>query len=179
MGPNAMTDMWVFGYGSLMWRPGFTFVESVPARLHGAHRALCVWSVAHRGTPEHPGLVLGLDRGGSCRGVAFRITPESGDSVMAYLRQRELITNVYREAKSCIFLEDRDHTRVSATLYLVDRHHPQYAGALPPERALEVVRGASGPSGANRDYVVNTVDHLQRLGIRDTQLEWLAERLRA
>ena len=94
-----MTDLWVFGYGSLMWRPGFTFAEARPARLHGAHRALCVWSVAHRGTPAHPGLVLGLDRGGSCRGVAFRITPESGDSVMAYLRQRELIRRAHAARK--------------------------------------------------------------------------------
>jgi cation transport protein ChaC len=174
-----MTDLWIFAYGSLMWRPGFTFKESVPARLHGAHRALCVWSVAHRGTPEHPGLVLGLDRGGSCRGVAFRVAPENGDSVMTYLRQRELITSVYREAKSCIFLDNEERTRTEAVLFLVDRNHPQYAGDLPLSEALTVVRDAVGPSGANRDYVLNTVKHLHSLGIRDAHLEWLAERLKA
>ena len=171
-----MTDLWVFGYGSLMWRPGFTFVEAVPARLHGAHRALCVWSVAHRGTVGRPGLVLGLDRGGSCRGVAFRVAEESGDSVMAYLRRRELVTSVYRETRSCIRLDGG--SPVTAALYMVDRKHPEYAGNLPLPEALEIVRGASGPSGANRDYVVNTADHLARLGIRDPALEWLAQRLR-
>src|SRR5215469_11706625 len=90
-------DLWVFGYGSLIWRPGFDFVERVPARLIGEHRALCVYSFVHRGTPEKPGLVLGLDRGGACRGVAFRIAEKNRAATVGYLRAREQVTSVYRE----------------------------------------------------------------------------------
>src|SRR6266700_1381916 len=89
-------DLWVFAYGSLMWRPGFPFVERVPARLFGAHRALCVLSHVHRGTPERPGLVLGLDRGGTCRGIAYRTTASERPETLAYLRSREQVTGVYR-----------------------------------------------------------------------------------
>src|SRR5579864_7424696 len=98
--PSALSheDLWVFGYGSLMWRPGFQFVERLPARLIGEHRALCVYSFVHRGTPEKPGLVLGLDRGGACRGVAFRVTATKRAATVEYLRAREQVTSVYREA---------------------------------------------------------------------------------
>src|SRR5262245_9075710 len=174
-----MTDLWVFAYGSLMWRPGFSYLDVFPARLRGAHRALCVWSVAHRGTQERPGLVLGLDRGGSCRGVAFRVAPESGDSVLAYLRKRELVTNVYREALRPVVLQRSTPEAAKALLYVVARHHPEYAGALDLHEALGIVEGAEGASGPNRDYVVNTADHLRKLGIRDAALEWLATELRA
>lgn len=173
-----MTDLWVFGYGSLMWRPGFPYVETMPARLYGAHRALCVWSVSHRGTAAKPGLVLGLDHGGSCRGVAFRVAEDNGDSVKEYLRQRELITRIYREVYRPVRLEGLDGRIVSALVYVVDRRHKDYAGILDPALALDVVRGGHGQSGANRDYVINTVDHLAQLGIRDPALEWLALRLR-
>lgn len=175
---DDMTDLWVFGYGSLMWRPGFAYEEMVPARVHGAHRALCVWSIAHRGTLGQPGLVLGLDRGGSCRGVAFRVTEQNGESVMAYLRGRELVTDVYREVRRPVQLEGSRSGLVNALLYTVDRRHKEYAGTLDLAEALRVIRAGRGASGANRDYVVNTADHLVRLGIRDPALEWLAERLR-
>jgi Uncharacterized protein involved in cation transport len=165
-----MADFWVFGYGSLMWRPGFDYVERRMARLAGYHRALCVHSHVHRGTPERPGLVLGLDRGGSCRGVAFRVAPDKREEVLAYLRARELVTNVYLETHRPVRL-DGDLEEVTAVAYVVDRRHQQYAGRLDPEHALTIVRGAVGQSGPNEDYVVNTVEHLRSLGIRDHGLE--------
>src|SRR5438045_2941815 len=129
MDPNpdhAKDDLWVFGYGSLMWRPGFTFHERVEARLIGAHRALCVFSFVHRGTPERPGLVLGLDRGGTCRGIAFRVAAAERASTVAYLRAREQVTMVYREAMRAIWLNGEPARKVTALCYVVDRSHPQY-----------------------------------------------------
>ena len=123
-------DLWVFGYGSLMWRPGFEFTEQVPARLIGEHRALCVYSFDHRGTPEKPGLVLGLDRGGACRGVAFRVAAKQRGDVVDYLRSREQTTHVYREVMRSVWLENEARERVSALAYVVDRGHVQYAGRL-------------------------------------------------
>jgi cation transport protein ChaC len=161
-----------------MWRPGFSFEERVPARIFGAHRSLCVLSHTHRGTKARPGLVLGLDRGGSCRGVAFRVSPENGESVISYLRRRELDSDVYVEAYRPIRLDLHQIPEVSALLYLVDRRHPQYAGNPTRHQALEIVRGATGHSGPNRDYVVNTANHLRALGIDDPKLEWIAQRLR-
>ncbi len=112
--PESKGDLWVFGYGSLMWRPGFDFIEQVPARLIGEHRALCVYSFDHRGTPEKPGLVLGLDRGGACRGIAFRVAAKQGHDTVAYLRGREQTTNVYREVMRSVWLENEARQRVSA-----------------------------------------------------------------
>jgi len=172
-----MSGFWVFGYGSLMWRPGFAFAESAPARLAGAHRALCVYSWVHRGTREEPGLVLGLDRGGSCRGVAFRVEEAEREATLAYLRAREQITGVYREAWRPVRLERPGASVVTALCFLVDRGHAQYAGTLPRERQLELVRDSAGASGANRDYVLSTAAHLRELGLRDDALFWLAARL--
>ena len=174
-----MSDFWVFGYGSLMWRPGFAYVEAVPARLAGAHRALCVYSWFHRGTQERPGLVLGLDVGGACLGLAFRGEGKDRDSVIAYLRERELVTSVYREVWRPVSPMGKAARRVSALAYLVDRSHVQYAGRLPPERLLEMVRGGIGKSGANAEYVQNTVRNLRELGIRDPILEKLSTALAA
>jgi cation transport protein ChaC len=171
-------DLWVFGYGSLMWRPGFDFIEQRPARLNGAHRALCVISHFHRGTPERPGLVLGLDRGGSCRGIAFRVAHKKREQVIAYLREREQVTSVYLEKYRLVDLLDGDRSRVSAVCYLVDRGHPQYSGPLSPEEQLTYVKRGHGKSGNNPDYVLATVEALKGLGIRDRGLEWLAERLK-
>ncbi len=133
MQPNPLhvaEDLWVFAYGSLMWRPDFPFVERVEARLVGAHRALCVYSFVHRGTPERPGLVLGLDQGGTCRGVAYRVSAADRASTIAYLRAREQVTSVYRECIRPIWLKREPEQRVSALCYMVDRGHPQYAGRL-------------------------------------------------
>ncbi|UUP17186.1 gamma-glutamylcyclotransferase [Nitratireductor thuwali] len=170
-----MDDFWVFGYGSLMWRPGFAHVETRKARLFGYRRALCIRSHVHRGTPDRPGLVLGLDRGGSCVGMAFRVPGELSDEALAYLRERELVTNVYRERHLPIRLEDG--AAVTATTYVVDRTHHQYAGSLPVEEAARAVSGAIGQSGRNDEYVLNTIAHLQALGISDHWLEAVASRI--
>lgn len=170
-----MGDFWVFGYGSLMWRPGFAHVETRRARLHGFRRALCVRSFVHRGTPSRPGLVLGLDRGGSCIGLAFRVPGDLGGEVMAYLRERELVTNVYKERELPLTLADG--TRATGVCYIVDRAHAQYAGSLHADEAALAVSGAVGQSGPNEEYVLNTVAHLKALGIRDHWLEEVARRL--
>jgi len=178
LGPDHAGDLWVFGYGSLMWRPGFDFLERVEARLIGAHRALCVYSFVHRGTPERPGLVLGLDRGGMCRGVAFRVAAANRADTVAYLRAREQVTMVYREATRRIWLKGDPERETPALCYVVDRSHAQYAGRLSLEQQLHHVRQGHGQSGANRDYVIETVTALEALGYRETDLHLLAGRLK-
>ena len=134
----------MFAYGSLMWRPGFDFLERIPARLTGLHRSLCVYSFVHRGTPERPGLVLGLDRGGACRGIAYRVA--AGNTRRHHrlsARQREQVTKVYIETFRNVTLHGNTTRRVSALVYLVDRGHPQYAGKLSLEQ-----QSASYPQGA-------------------------------
>jgi cation transport protein ChaC len=167
-------ELWVFGYGSLMWRPGFEFIEQVPARLIGEHRALCVYSFDHRGTPEKPGLVLGLDRGGACRGIAFRVAAKHRDATVEYLRGREQTTHVYREVMRSVWLENEARQRVSALAYVVDRGHVQYAGRLSLTEQLHYVRQGHGRSGNNRDYVLSTVKSIEAQGFRDAQLHQLA-----
>ena len=167
-------DLWVFGYGSLIWKPGFDFVDRVPARLIGEHRALCVYSFVHRGTPEKPGLVLGLDRGGACRGVAFRVAEKNRNAVVAYLREREQVTSVYREVKRSVWLENEARQRVSALAYVVDRGHVQYAGRLTLADQLRHVLQGHGQSGINRDYVLATVKAIEAEGFRDAPLHKLA-----
>jgi cation transport protein ChaC len=172
-----MEDLWVFGYGSLMWRPGFAFTEHGLARVRGYHRALCVYSHVHRGTPERPGLVLGLDRGGMCRGIAYRVAAASRAQTVAYLRGREQVTTVYVESMRRIELEDRVRRRVRALCYIVDRSHVQYAGRLTLAASLHHVRQGHGQSGPNRDYVLETVRALEALGYRESDLHLLAQRL--
>jgi cation transport protein ChaC len=171
-------DLWVFGYGSLMWRPGFPFLERVEARLIGAHRALCVYSFHHRGTPERPGLVLGLDLGGACRGIAYRVAATERERTIAYLREREQVTMVYRECMRPIWLKGEPARRVPALCYMVDRSHPQYAGRLGIEQQMHHVRQGHGHSGANRDYVIASVAAMETLGLRETALHLLATRLK-
>ena len=166
--PLPPGDLWVFGYGSLMWNPGFAHDARAPATIHGVHRALCVWSWVHRGTRDAPGLVLGLDRGGSCSGVAFRVpAAERGPSV-AYLYARELVTDVYLPVARPVSVAGIGV--VPALTFVVDRDHPQYAGRLPAHTAAEVVRRARGRGGANIDYIHNTLACLDRLDIRCAQL---------
>ncbi|MCL6708647.1 gamma-glutamylcyclotransferase [Pseudomonas sp. R2.Fl] len=164
-----MDEFWVFGYGSLMWNPGFPYEERLPARAFGYRRSLCIWSHVHRGTPEKPGLVLGLDRGGSCHGVAFRVGRGDQADVLDYLRERELVTNVYKERLLPAALEDG--RQVKAIGYVVDRTHEQYAGALAAREAAEIIRRSSGQSGPNDAYLFNTLAHLRQMGIRDHRLE--------
>ena len=164
----------MFGYGSLMWRPGFEFIERVPARLIGEHRGLCVYSFVHRGTPEKPGLVLGLDRGGACRGVAFRVAETHRAATVNYLREREQVTSVYREVMRSVWLENETRQRVSALAYVVDRGHVQYAGRLSLAEQLRHVQQGHGQSGNNRDYVLATVGAIEAAGFRDQPLHQLA-----
>ncbi|MGZ9722786.1 MULTISPECIES: gamma-glutamylcyclotransferase [Rhizobium] len=174
-----MDEFWVFGYGSLMWNPGFGYDERAEALIFGYRRSLCVRSWVHRGTEESPGLVLGLDHGGSCRGMAFRVPASTWDEVLIYLRERELVTNVYLEKTVPIRLADG--RRVIAVAYVVDRAHRQYAGSLDAVEAAHVVEAASGRSGPNDAYLFNTLTHLRDMGIRDHWLEQVAgevERMR-
>jgi len=177
-GVHEHGDLWVFGYGSLMWRPGFDVLERVPAKLIGMHRALCVYSFVHRGTPEKPGLVMGLDRGGMCRGIAYRVAAAKRQETIAYLREREQVTSVYLETMRRIVLEDEARRQVRALCYTVDRGHVQYAGRLSVDESVHYVRQGHGRSGNNRDYVVETIRALEALGYRETELHLIAERLK-
>jgi cation transport protein ChaC len=168
-------DLWIFAYGSLMWRPGFHFEEQQPALVHGYHRSLCIFSHVHRGTPEMPGLVLGLDQGGACRGLAYRVAKKQCDATIAYLRERELVTTVYRE----VWLKTRlsDCRTVLALAYVVDSRHSQYAGRLHKPDLLRHVLQGQGVSGSNIDYIDATHKHLMALGIQDPTLSWLADNI--
>jgi len=170
-------DTWVFAYGSLMWNPGFAFAERAEARLVGAHRSLCIYSFHHRGTPEKPGLVLGLDLGGSCRGIAYRVRAEDWPQTHAYLNEREQISGVYREATRRIRLLDGSGRSAPAVAYVANRGHSQYARGLSLEDQLHLVRRSHGSSGPNTDYVVATVAALESLGIIDRDLAWLTRQL--
>lgn len=182
---SVVSDLWVFGYGSLIWRPGFEHKAAYPARLYGFHRSLCVYSHVHRGTPERPGLVMGLDRGGSCHGMVFHVDSAHHDDVLRYLREREQATNVYLERTQPVHILERSGDRrqmvapqtVEAVTYCVDRTHIQYAGTLTREVQLDIVQGAVGQSGVNPDYVTSTCEALDGLGVHDATLRWLSERL--
>jgi cation transport protein ChaC len=160
---------YVFGYGSLIWNPGFTFLRSERALLHGVHRSLSVYSHRHRGTAERPGLVFGLSRGGSCVGMAFEVEAKGWPGVFDYLQDREQDRGVYREVWREVTLAGGQ--RVRALAYLVNEQHPQFAGRLSIPQQVALVRGAIGKSGHNSEYVRNTARHLIELGIRDRALE--------
>ncbi len=154
-----------------MWRPGFDYVEKCPALVQGYHRSLRIFSHVHRGTPEIPGLVLGLDLGGSCQGLAFRVRPENRPSTLDYLREREQVTSVYIE--KWVAAEIGDGRKVNAVAYVVDTSHHQYAGRLPYHELVRLVQQGHGISGANVDYIRSTFDHLVAAGISDPDLEAL------
>lgn len=166
---------WVFGYGSLIWRPGFEFVVSHKATIAGAHRSLCIYSHRYRGTPERPGLVFGLRRGGSCNGMAFFVDEAKWAEVREYLREREQVSGVYRETWRQVRLSTGES--VSALAFLVDENHPQYAGSLTLDEQVRIVSQGVGGAGANTDYVLNTVTHLAGMGIEDKHLRRLSQAL--
>ena len=172
--PPEGEDFWVFGYGSLMWHPGFPHLEVRPGLLHGYHRHFCVFSHVYRGTPRRPGLVLGLDRGGCCRGLVFRVPAAEGPEAIDYLYEREMITAVYHPR----WLNVRTAGGpVVAAAFVVDSSHAQYAGRLPPERVVELILQGHGVRGPCVEYLENTVRHLKALNLRDRKLEDLLERI--
>jgi cation transport protein ChaC len=163
-------DLWIFGYGSLMWRPGFAFEEVRRATLIGFRRCFCVFSTHHRGTPQRPGLVLGLDRGGVCHGLAYRVASVARDRTLEYLRAREQVNGVYREAPVQLQMHGAPSAPVTGLAYIVERAHPSYAGRLAVSEQARLIRGAHGISGANLDYLINTLAHLGSLSIREAEL---------
>jgi len=162
----ADSDWWVFAYGSLMWNPGFPHREARPALLRGYHRRFCVYSLRYRGTPERPGLVLGLAPGGACRGMAFRVPAQQGESVLDYLWEREMVTGVYRPR----WLPVRTTAgAVRALSFVADPEHGQYCRLEPSDTAALIGQGV-GQRGPCREYLVNTDRHLRELGVRDRML---------
>jgi cation transport protein ChaC len=166
--------LYVFGYGSLIWRPGFAHLGAHPALLRGFHRRFCLWSRLYRGTPEAPGLVLGLDRGGACRGVVFRVAGHDAAAVLDYLDARENIGNevVYTRRVLPVRLLDGGRM-VRAVSYVANRGHPAYCRPCPETAAAAIARGV-GQAGPNRDYLLNTVAHLRAMGVRDGGLDRIA-----
>ncbi|MEM9783787.1 MAG: gamma-glutamylcyclotransferase [Pseudomonadota bacterium] len=176
---------WVFGYGSLLWQPGFPFLERRLARLEGYRRCFRLSSIHYRGTPERPGLVLGLDwdPNAHCLGQAFRVCPSKDNAVRDYLAERELISRSYFEVLYPVTLFDGQDAgsggrRVEAICYILDRTHPQYAGALDLDQQARIIAAAEGPRGPNAEYLHNTVAELGKLGIVDEELTSLDQKVR-
>jgi cation transport protein ChaC len=171
--------MWVFGYGSLVWNPGFEVSHQMIATLPGYARSFCMRSIHHRGTDEAPGLVLALDENhtDSCQGVALAVVEGQEAQTLEYLRARELISSAYLERDLEIRLEDGRTAR--AVTYVIDPHHVQYCGGLPLEEQARIIAQAVGGRGPNTEYLYNTADYLAQLGISDSQLEWLSKRVRS
>ncbi len=171
--------MWVFGYGSLLWNPGFDVAEQVVATLPGYARSFCMRSIHHRGTETHPGLVLALDAEPShaCEGVALAVKAGTEADTLAYLRERELISSAYLERELDVDL--RDGRRVTAVVYVINPDHVQYCGGLPLEEQAHIIASAVGGMGPNTEYLYNTAQHLTEIGLHDPDLEWLSRRVRA
>jgi len=169
---------WVFGYGSLIWDPGFSPVESARAWVTGYARSFCLRSIQHRGTAALPGLVLGLDAqpGGECSGLALRIAEADHDEVLAYLRARELVTDAYQEAILPLRLEDG--RRIEALAYVMRRDHVQYAGGLDLAEQARIIARAQGGRGPNADYLFNTAAHLAQIGLADATMDHLTDEVR-
>ena len=171
--------MWVFGYGSLLWNPGFEYEQSALATLSGYHRSFCMQSIHHRGTPEAPGLVLALDErpGSACNGLALLVPTATRQQTLNYLRERELVSSAYVEKTLSITLADG--RVVPALTYVVDPEHVQYCGALTMEEQAAIIRWAVGGRGGNSEYLHNTAHHLAEMGVADADLSWLSARVTA
>lgn len=169
--------MWVFGYGSLLWNPGFAPIETVPATLSDFHRSFCMLSIHHRGSEERPGLVLALDAapGASCVGVAMRAAEAEADTVLDMLRERELISSAYVEKH--VPLRLADGRTEQALAYVIDPKHRQYV-TLPLETQARMIARSVGGRGPNDEYLYNTASHLTELGIDDPDMEWLVQRVK-
>jgi cation transport protein ChaC len=159
-----------------MWNPGFPYADASPARLYGYHRRLCLWSIHYRGTKEHPGLVLGLDRGGSCNGMAFRVDAAHIDEAVAYLKEREMLHNAYHPRVKRIY--PRKGKPVEALTFVSRPDHPQFANHMNIDKTVSIILSARGERGENCEYVINTVEHLEEFGIYQSELHEVAERLR-
>lgn len=170
--------LWVFGYGSLLWNPGFEAAEQQLATLQGYARSFCMRSIHHRGSEEEPGLVLALDEveGAQCEGVALAVPAGQEDAVLAYLRERELISSAYFEKTLTIRLANG--VDVEAVTYVIDADHVQYCGGLPLEEQAQVIARAIGGRGPNTEYLYNTWDHLATIGLHDPDLKWLEQRVK-
>jgi cation transport protein ChaC len=165
--------LYVFGYGSLIWKPGFAHDAMHPALLRGFHRRFCIWSRSYRGTPEAPGLVLGLARGGACRGAAFRVPATQAPEVLAYLDEREMTGGVYHRRLVPLRLLDTGETK-RAVAFVADRRAPAYCPELTPEAMAAAIARGHGIMGPNREYLLNTVAHLREMGVRDAGLDRVA-----
>ena len=165
--PLQRGDLWIFGYGSLMWDPGFPYVQWAPALIYGYHRALCVSSNRWRGTAARPGLVLGLDRGGACRGIAFLVARADVAPTLEALWAREMRRSAYHPR----FLRARlPAKQVQALAFVADLSHAAYAGGLSVEKTAERVANCCGARGPNLQYLIRTLEHLSELGVRDHNL---------
>ncbi len=171
--------MWVFGYGSLLWNPGFPVARSEVATLDGYARSFCMRSIHHRGTEENPGLVLALDAvpGSACVGLALAVEPGHEERTLAELRERELISSAYLERDLDVRLHSGDVVR--AVTYVIDPDHVQYCGGLDLEEQAHIIARAVGGRGPNTEYLFNTARHLAEIGLSDPDLDWLSNRVRA
>ena len=161
-------DLWVFGYGSLMWSPEFSYAERKTGRVHGYHRSLCLLSTRYRGTPEKPGLVMGLCRGGSCWGMAFRVPAGDSKQVLDALWKREMYSNVYMPKLVPVSLAGGQ--RVQAVAFVADTSHRQFVDELDVNGRAKLVAQGSGQRGLCVDYIRNTLDHMRELGVHDPHL---------
>ncbi len=174
-GMGADEDVWIFGYGSLMWNPAFHFAERRPGMIRGWHRSFCLWTPMGRGTPDNPGLVLGLDRGGSCSGIAYRVAARDRDTELTLLWQREMVADGYNARWVTVRGEAGD---VRAITWVINPEGDRYAGKLPMEALAKTLATASGRLGSNRDYLENTVEHLDELGIGERPLHAIRDEVR-
>ena len=172
-------EFWVFGYGSLMWNPGFDHAERVRADLHGYQRSFCLASVRYRGTADYPGLVLALEprEDAVCTGIAFRVSGPKAVDALEYLRERELGTASYFERRLPLTLTGHAQQRVRAICYVMDIDHDQYRGHFDDEQRAEIIANAIGPAGTNREYLFRTLENLDHLGVEEPAIRKLAARV--